>query len=519
MRTSVRRAVMGPALVALVMAGVAAPVRAAATITVTTKVDEYGTGAACSLREAIEAANTDTAFGGCPAGSGTDTIVLDTGRYRLMGTAGTEEDANADGDLDITAPVRIRGAGATRTTIDGNGERTHERVVHIVNGTRTVFLDLTVRNGLDGTSEGGGAIFSDYGSGALILRQVHIIANFGGSYGGGVSMYGDGPLHISRSLISDNDTDSYGGGVYSYDNDVTIEHSTIAGNTGDDSGGGVYLDNIVSALLRNVRITGNQVTDSYYGGGIYIDASETVRIVRSTIASNAVIYDGGGSGGGIFHYDGNLLIRDTTVDGNFSSDDGGALYQDGGTVTIRSSTFSHNGATDDGGAIYQNDGHLRITNSTITRNSAYWYSGGIYADGLSVDLNNVTIYRNQSYSSAEGIGFYDDNAMVTFANSLIAKNRYEGGGTYHDCYGGTSAGNNLVSDGVDCGTTAGDIVGDSTERIDPALGPLQDNGGFTLTHVPQAWSPAIGAGGPDCETLDQRGVARAAECDIGAVER
>ena len=32
--------------------------------------DENGGGAACSLREAILAANTDAAFGGCPAGGG-----------------------------------------------------------------------------------------------------------------------------------------------------------------------------------------------------------------------------------------------------------------------------------------------------------------------------------------------------------------------------------------------------------------------------------------------------------------
>lgn len=41
-----------------------------AVIYVTTTNDEYdmnGTGAGCSLREAIHAANTDAAFGGCPA--------------------------------------------------------------------------------------------------------------------------------------------------------------------------------------------------------------------------------------------------------------------------------------------------------------------------------------------------------------------------------------------------------------------------------------------------------------------
>lgn len=51
--------------------------RAAATvIDVTVAGDELNTDADCSLREAVRAANLDQAVSGCPAGSGTDTIVL-----------------------------------------------------------------------------------------------------------------------------------------------------------------------------------------------------------------------------------------------------------------------------------------------------------------------------------------------------------------------------------------------------------------------------------------------------------
>lgn len=47
----------------------------AATITVTSTADASG-GPACTLRDALTAANTNTATGGCPAGSGTDTIAF-----------------------------------------------------------------------------------------------------------------------------------------------------------------------------------------------------------------------------------------------------------------------------------------------------------------------------------------------------------------------------------------------------------------------------------------------------------
>ncbi len=50
----------------------------AATITVTSASGETG-GPDCTVRDAITAANTDTATGGCPAGSGADVIELPAG--------------------------------------------------------------------------------------------------------------------------------------------------------------------------------------------------------------------------------------------------------------------------------------------------------------------------------------------------------------------------------------------------------------------------------------------------------
>jgi len=74
----------------------------AAEIAVTTTADELNADGDCSLREAIQAANTDTAVDACPAGSGADTIVVPAGTYAIS-IAGTGEDANATGDFDITS--------------------------------------------------------------------------------------------------------------------------------------------------------------------------------------------------------------------------------------------------------------------------------------------------------------------------------------------------------------------------------------------------------------------------------
>ena len=58
----------------------------------------------------------------------------------------------------------------------------------------------------------------------------------------------------------------------------------------------------------------------------------------------------------------------------------------------------------------------------------------------------------------------------------------------------------------------------------PLLGPLGDNGGETLTHMPSAGSPALNAGNAaPCAAVsqvDQRSYARnVGLCDLGAVER
>src|SRR4051812_15422391 len=58
----------------------------ASAIIVNTTADEFGSGASCSLREAIQSANTDTAFGGCTAGSGADVISLQAGQTYALTT-------------------------------------------------------------------------------------------------------------------------------------------------------------------------------------------------------------------------------------------------------------------------------------------------------------------------------------------------------------------------------------------------------------------------------------------------
>src|SRR5260370_11420910 len=69
----------------------------------------------------------------------------------------------------------------------------------------------------------------------------------------------------------------------------------------------------------------------------------------------------------------------------------------------------------------------------------------------------------------------------------------------------------------------GNLVGSAAAPIDPRLGPLQDNGGPTLTHALLAGSPAVDAGNNALATpFDQRGPGFPrvlyGAIDIGALE-
>ncbi|MBP6693107.1 MAG: CSLREA domain-containing protein, partial [Xanthomonadales bacterium] len=87
----------------------------AASITVNTATDDFGgVTSNCSLREAIQTANTNADFGGCTHtgifnAAVTDVINLPTlgaGGFFTLNRIGTD-DTNSSGDLDITGLLRI----------------------------------------------------------------------------------------------------------------------------------------------------------------------------------------------------------------------------------------------------------------------------------------------------------------------------------------------------------------------------------------------------------------------------
>ena len=323
-------------------------VEAGSVILVTTTTDEITANGACSLREAVVAANTDIAVDSCPAGSGADTIALPAGTFTLS-IAGSFEDRARTGDLDLTADVTIAGSGSV---IDANGI---DRVIEVFEGSTVRLEGLTIRGGY------------------LVLAEdpTDLAPNF---YGGGVLNLGT--LTVQRSVITANSTD--------------------VGVNGPGRGGGIANEGVLTLL--DSTVTGNTAAEGATGGGIF--SGRTMTVERSTISGNRA-----GAGGGLDN-SGDAQLVDTTVSFNSSVECYNCLEPMGGGIlnvvgiSITNSTITGNttaagppnGFAAGGGLA--NVGHVTLNNVTVSNNnasgrcsvdsSATGTGGGIWSEGSSV---------------------------------------------------------------------------------------------------------------------------------------
>lgn len=222
----------------------------------------------CTLRAAVMAAN---------AAPGS-TIELPAGHYRLTIPPNPDHlnGRTADpttGDLNITAPTTVRGAGARQTVIDANRV---DRVFRM--GADTWLSDVTVTGGdakqreVPITDPGGGGIANGKN---MTLRRVTVTGNSAG-YGGGIFNIPDSHLTLIDSTVSGNTAGEAGG--IRFDDTGTVVNSTIADNHVTDDwerpgslsgyGGGIDIRGTGLVDIRNSTITGNTATDG--GGGINI---------------------------------------------------------------------------------------------------------------------------------------------------------------------------------------------------------------------------------------------------------
>jgi hypothetical protein len=325
----------GPALATvLAVASLALPVGAqAATITVNTSNDV--SGAQCTLRDAIEAANANSAKGACPAG---ESAVTDTIAFNLPAPSTITLGTSAPS---VTGATAIVGPGAAQLTISGgSGFRLLEfsgsgSVSGLTFANSTCAFACGIRNtgtlALEGvlvthntaSASGGANIFPQSGgienTGVMTLTlstvsENHVTAasasNQNSPTAGGVYNGGGGKLTVDRSTIAGNtvsanaaggvSTNATGGGISNFGM-LTVERSTISGNS--------------------VTATGGANSNSAQGGGITNANAGTVKVKidRSTISGNTVTATGNSpqaTAGGFNVFGSIFTVSSSTIVGN-----------------------------------------------------------------------------------------------------------------------------------------------------------------------------------------------------------
>lgn len=378
----------------------------------------------------------------------------------------------------------------------------------------------------------GGALYS---SGSVTISDGMLIQNEAGNGG---ALFNSGVMVIQRVGVSSNKaTLGFGGGIFSSGN-LTGLDSTLQGNHaygqggypgwvnasgggggGAGLGGGVYLEAGFTALT-NCTIAGNTATGGQGGvgladpGGIHGNGGGNNPGRVTQIPRISAGFGGGG-------YAQVYSIPGQTFDlrGGFGGGGGGGMWMQGGT----GGWGGGNGGTGTSGATavyaaggggaglgagsFVNGGSVTLVNCTITQNSATGGAGG---------QTPASTGTFGGAGSGIGGGVFNWNGTVNLWNTVIANNITADSSP--DLIGiFSSSGFNLI--GNNQGATNLSIL--DFQNVPANLGPLQDNGGLTLTCAPLQGSPAIGngasAGAPGA---DQRGVPRpqGVALDIGAVE-
>jgi hypothetical protein len=391
-----------------------------------------------------------------------------------------------------------------------------------------------------GTDSSGGGVFA---LNAVEITDSHITANVTSGSGGGIAIGTTRPYipvaaaAISSSEITDN-VAADGGGIavgtaanplYAF----TIESSSVLHNSATLDGGGILANVLVQFQVSHSYLAQNSAGSD--GGGINV-RSTTIDIFESEVSENTAA----GNGGGLWMHGVGKLEAATIAENGAGHSGGGVWWEaeqlySGAPIDcfILSSTISGNKADETGGGLFIENGYgviisTTVQHSTIALNSAGNYlisglgaGGGVFVGEGVLGFDHTILAENDAIHGPDLTGLF--GVAISMTNSLLGNSQASG-------FSPTPAGS---ADGH------GNLIGGAAffQQIDPKIGPLADNGGFTLpdgshilTHALLAGSPAINAGDPAAvagvggvPASDQRGVpftrVFGGRIDIGAVER
>ncbi|MEM1269092.1 MAG: choice-of-anchor Q domain-containing protein [Bacteroidota bacterium] len=244
----------------------------------------------CSLREAVQAANTDTAVDSCPAGSGQDRILLpNVALYTLTS------------ELVVTTDIDLYGTGTpaerTRVRVASNVTARHINLQKPASGPdaelRIFHIDFE-----NGTAVNGGSIYVERDQ-RLIVQQARFSNNLAtaptGLGGGAVYIESDGFASFFETTFRSNQALGTGGAILSTGSFLTLDRTTFDSNSAAQGGA---VTTIAVTSITNSTFTSNSSNEAgavdLRGGGIFSHS-----ITSTTVYLNSSTGTQAGKAGGV----------------------------------------------------------------------------------------------------------------------------------------------------------------------------------------------------------------------------
>ena len=367
-----------------------------------------------------------------------------------------------------------------------------------LNSTRVIYTRNVSEGSLE--NQGGGAIWTD--GGYLYLRDPrfrdnHAIGEFGS-----------------------------GGAIMCHNTDFEFKlEGYFYDNTASARGGAICLQNGNLRMFRHDFFNNEAFGPSGKGGALYVDGGE-VHISRSDVKFNVASLQGGGFHAGPtgrLHLSGVDLMDNLVYSQSQGQEtaSGGGVYYSGVAFLAEATTVANNSllgnvSAQGGGIFLASDKESQLTFSTISGNTSTGTGGGLLNEG-NLGIDNTTITLNQA---ERGGGIAQISGTTSVIGTAITDNSAKLGTADLFVESGfiSSDGYNLFGD--DPNFTVLRRSSD-LQNMSGQYGPLQDNGGHTLTHKPLAGSPVINTGFPSTSGKygDQIGQApNGGQRDIGSLE-
>jgi hypothetical protein len=353
------------------------------------------------------------------------------------------------------------------------------------------------------SAENTNRVFTHTGAGQLVIDGLTIEkGSINGPYattppkGGCIASYSS--LYLTNSTVShcavysSGGNVAQGGGIFGVN--VELHHSTVTANSA-----GPYLNGPYAGTAAAV------------GGGIYVGRG-ALTLDRSTVSYNSANAPtkAFGSGAGVYAKNANLSVAYSSLldNGGVNTFSALTLSLSANVASIEASTISKNKGP---GLKIIGSGSFLLTNSTVSDNEGMGL--GMYLSPTSVsNVYNSTIAFNGVYLSGGTV-----NLWSTIVSNSAGFDLYSSP-TVSTTIGG--AANLVMKPNIPAYPS-----NFFSSKADPKLGPLQNNGGPTLTRMPSTGSPAIGAGNNNFgSTYDQRGLlyprttGAGKSVDIGAIQ-